>query len=90
MPFHVQSRKVVHMSGVHGQVHASSTSGRAFVYFTVQCCMEHSTFISSLQCPDTSIEGTVWSRSCYLDGPGVSQPIITVSTLIMSRGILSH
>ena len=78
------------MFGVHGQVHASSTSGRAFVYFTVQCCMEHSTFISSLQCPDTSIEGTVWSRSCYLDGPGGSQPIITVSTLIMSRGILSH
>ena len=31
----VHSHKLVHGSGTHCHVHASSTSGRAFVYFTV-------------------------------------------------------
>ena len=33
----VQSCKLVHTSGIHCHVHASSTSGCAFVYFTVLC-----------------------------------------------------
>ena len=32
-----QSRKLVHMSGAQCHMHASSTRGCAFVYFTIQC-----------------------------------------------------
>ena len=38
---HVPSRKLVHVSGVHCHVHASSTSGCAFVYFTVQSTVKN-------------------------------------------------
>ena len=50
---HVQSRKLVHtpgvhchMSGVPHHVRASSTSGCAFVYFTVQYCIKKYSTIS--------------------------------------------
>ena len=46
---HVQSRKLVHVSGVHCHVHASSTCGCAFVYFTVQYCIEYSSTVSLLE-----------------------------------------
>ena len=46
---HVQSRKLVHVSGVNCQVHAFSTSGCAFVYFTVQHCIEYSSTVSLFQ-----------------------------------------
>ena len=49
---HVQSHKLVHVSGVHCHVHASSTSGCAFVYFTVQYCIEYSSTISLFQAQD--------------------------------------
>ena len=42
MHSHVQSRKLVHMSGVHCHLRASSTSGCAFVYFIVQYCIDYS------------------------------------------------
>ena len=35
---HVRSLKLVHMPGMHCLVHASSTSGCAFMY--LQCCIE--------------------------------------------------
>ena len=35
MHFHVQSHKLVHVSGVHCNVHVSSTSDQAFVYGVV-------------------------------------------------------
>ena len=37
---HVQSDKLVHVSGIHCHVCTSSTSGCAFVYFTIQYCIE--------------------------------------------------
>ena len=49
---HVQSRKLVHVSGVHCHMRASSTSGCAFVYFTVQCCIECSSTVSLFQAQD--------------------------------------
>ena len=41
-----------HVSGVHCHVHAFSTSGCAFVYFTVQYCIEYSSTISLFQAQD--------------------------------------
>ena len=38
MHSHVQLRKLVHVSGVHRHVRASSTSGCDFAYFSVQYC----------------------------------------------------
>ena len=38
---HVQSCKLVHVSGVHCHAWASPTGGCAFVYFTVLYCIEH-------------------------------------------------
>lgn len=35
MNMHYQSHKLVHTSSIHGHVHASFSSGCAFVYFTV-------------------------------------------------------
>ena len=49
---HVQSRKLVHESGVHCHVRASSTSGCAFMYFTVQYCIEDSSTVSLFQAQD--------------------------------------
>ena len=56
---HVQSRKLVHVPGVHCHVRASSTSGCAFVYFTVQYCIEYSIFISSPGCLEASVKAAV-------------------------------
>ena len=33
-------------SDVHGQASASSTNGCAFVYFTVQCCIEWASLVA--------------------------------------------
>ena len=52
MSWHVQSRKLVHLSGVHCHVRASSTSGCVFVYFTVQYCIEYSSRVSLFQAQD--------------------------------------
>ena len=49
---HVQSRKLVQVSGVHYQVCASSTNGCAFMYFTVQYCIEYSSTVSLFQAQD--------------------------------------
>ena len=37
---------------------ASSESGCAFVYFTIQYCIEYSIFISSPECPEASINSS--------------------------------
>ena len=52
MHLHVQSHKLVHVSGKHGHTCASSTSGCAFVYFTVQYCIEYSSTVSLFQAQD--------------------------------------
>ena len=52
MPSHVQSHKLVHMSVIHCHVRASSTSGCAFVYFTVQYYIEYSSTVSLFQAQD--------------------------------------
>ena len=52
MRLHVQSCKLVHVSGEHCYVHASSTSVCAFVYFIVQYCIEYSGTISLFQAQD--------------------------------------
>ena len=49
---HVQSHKLVHVSGIQSHMRASSTSGCAFVYFTVQYCIEYSSTVSLLQAQD--------------------------------------
>ena len=49
---HVQSHKLVHVSGVHCHTHASSISGCAFVYFTVQYYIEYSSTVSLFQAQD--------------------------------------
>ena len=56
---HALSRELVHVSGVHRRVHASSTSGCACVYFTVQQC---SICISSPGFPEASGKATVMQR----------------------------
>ena len=38
--------KLVHMSGIHCHVCASSTSGCSFLYFTVKYCIEYSSTVS--------------------------------------------
>ena len=48
---------LVHVSGVPCHVHASSTSGCAFVYFTVQYCIEYSSTVSLFQAQD------VWKQA---------------------------
>ena len=52
MRSHVQPRNLVHVSGVHCHVRASSTSGCAFVYFTVQYCIEYGSTVSLFQAQD--------------------------------------
>ena len=54
---HVQSRKLVHMSGGLCHMCASSTSSCAFVYFTVQYCIEYSSTVSLFQAQD------VWKQA---------------------------
>ena len=44
--------KFVHVSCVHCHVYESSTSGCAFVYFTVQDCIEYSSTVSLFQAQD--------------------------------------
>ena len=56
MRSHIQSRKLVHVSGIHCHVWASSTSGCAFVYFTVQYCIEYSSTVSLFQAQDVGIK----------------------------------
>ena len=45
----LHSPESVHGSGRHCHVRASSAGGRAFVYFTVQCCIEYRSTVSLLQ-----------------------------------------
>ena len=52
MCLHVQSRDLVRVSGVHCHVRASSTSGCAFVYFTVQYGIEYYCAVSLFQAQD--------------------------------------
>ena len=62
MRSHVQPRKLVHVSSVHGHVRASSTTGCAFVYFTVQYCIKDSSTVSLFQVQDIqkqSVKATV-------------------------------
>ena len=47
-----QSCKLVHVSGIHCHVRASSTSGCAFVYFTVQYCIEYNGTVCLFQAQD--------------------------------------
>ena len=49
---HVQSRKLLHVSGIQCHVRASSTRGCAFVYFTVQDCIVYSSTVSFFQAQD--------------------------------------
>ena len=63
---HVQSRKLVHMCCVHCHVHAPSTSGCAFVYFTVQYCIEYSSTVSLFQA--RSARGLHWTPCCSTQG----------------------
>ena len=49
---HVQSCKLVHVSGVHCHVRASFTNGCAFVYLTVQYCIDYSSTVSLFQAQD--------------------------------------
>ena len=52
MHLHVQLWQLVHVSGVHGHLCASSISGYVFVYFTAQYCIEYSSTIFSVQAQD--------------------------------------
>ena len=55
----VQSCELVYLSGLHCHMRASSTSGRAFVYFIVQYCMEYSIFLPSPGCPEASVKASL-------------------------------
>ena len=62
MRSHVQSRKLVHMSGVLCHMRASSTTGCAFVYFSVQDCTEDRGTVPLFQAQDIqkrSVKATV-------------------------------
>lgn len=53
MHLYVRSCKLIHMSGVHHHVPASSTSDCAFLYFIVQCYFEeYGSAVSSFQAQD--------------------------------------
>ena len=49
---HAQSCELVHVSGAHCHVRASSTSGCAFVYFAAPDCIEHGSIVSVFQAQD--------------------------------------
>ena len=55
----VQSCELVHLSGLHCHMRASSTSSHAFVYFIVQYSMEYSIFLPSPGCPQASVKASV-------------------------------
>ena len=55
----VQSHELVHLSGLHCHMRASSTSGCAFVYFIVQYCIDYSIFLPSLGGPEASEKASV-------------------------------
>ena len=44
----IQTCKLVHMSGIHSHMHASSTNGCAFVYLCVQYYIEYNSTVSLL------------------------------------------
>ena len=45
----IQTCKLVHVSGIHCHMHASSTNGCAFVYFIVHYYIEYSSTVSLFQ-----------------------------------------
>ena len=49
---HVQSHKLVHVSGIHCHRHACPTSGCVFVSFPVRYCIEHSSALALFQGQD--------------------------------------
>ena len=55
--FTVQSRKLVHVSGTHCHMQASSTRGCASVCFGVQSCIEHSSPVSLFQAQEVGKQG---------------------------------
>ena len=57
MRSHVPSRKLVHETGIRCHVRAPSRSDCAFVYFTVQHCIEYSSTVSLFQAQD------VWKQA---------------------------
>ena len=50
---------LIHVSGGYCHMHASSTSGCAFVYFIVQYCIDYSIFLPSLGGPEASEKASV-------------------------------
>ena len=59
---HVQLQKLVCMSDIYCHVHASSTSGCAFVHFTVQYGTDYSSTVPLFQvqeCPEASVKAVV-------------------------------
>ena len=49
---HVQSCRLVHMSGIHFHEYASFASGSAFVYFTVEYYVEYRSTVCLFQAQD--------------------------------------
>ena len=62
---HVQSSKLVHVSGVHCHMCAYSTTGCDFVYVTVQYCIEYGSTVSVFQAQD--LLQSVTLLACSLD-----------------------
>ena len=52
MHLYVQSCKLIHVSGEHRHVPASSTSGCAFMHFIVQFTFEYGSAVSLFQAQD--------------------------------------
>ena len=66
--FTCSTRKLVHTSGVHCHVRASSTSGCTFVYFTVQYYIEYSSTVFLFQARPA--RGQLhWTPCCATQGP---------------------
>ena len=70
---HVQSRKLIHVSGVHCHVGASATSGCAFVYFTVQYHIEYSSTVFLFQAQDVRKQTSIVDDPSALPSPSPSQ-----------------
>ena len=66
MHLHVLSCKLVHASGIHCHMLASSTCGCAFVYFTVYYCIEYSSTVSLFQAQDVQKEASIRAAVMYL------------------------
>ena len=60
---HIQSHKLIHVSGIHCHVHTSSASGCASVYFTVQ----YNSTVSLFPAQDAPKWKWKWSRSVVSD-----------------------